>query len=185
MRNITRRSAINTMVGAAGLSVIPVAASAAALVLSAHPDAALFALEQKLAAVERHIEIVFKPFTRVEDVMIEWRKANPWPAQREATSGIIGSPKVFEVSAMEHKKAIQRWRVRARAAERKCRFREVEAEYNDAVDEAADLYDEIAEVRATTFDGLKCKARVADRADALNCVANSIVSDLLAMTAVS
>jgi hypothetical protein len=47
------------------------------------------------------------------------------------------------------------------------------------------MYTEIAEIPATTWEGLRCKARVASRPNALDEVAESIVGDVLAMGPVS
>ena len=74
---------------------------------------------------------------------------------------------------------------RERAAKAGCRFDEIEAEWNPSTGAVCRLLEEAADYRATTLDGLRCKARLNDiEVDMGHEVASaSIVDDLLATSA--
>jgi hypothetical protein len=71
---------------------------------------------------------------------------------------------------------------RARKQKKKnCRFDEIEAEYDAAIDEMSSLFREASQIRAVTLDGIKCKARLDRRDDCEDGLAASIADDLLAL----
>jgi hypothetical protein len=85
---ITLEQSITAIAGADQPARVAVVAAAPSLVR--HPDAALFDLERKLDAVERKAKSLGKAHTRVEEIMIAWRKENPRPAQRKISFPING-----------------------------------------------------------------------------------------------
>lgn len=128
------------------------------------PDVALFALESRIKrAMEAH-EAAIDAMDHAESAMIAWRKHNPPPGHHTGAG--------YE--------EMQDWRRRKQAAERNCRYRELEDAQSAACDREAEVLRELGEMPARTLDGLRFKARYADR---LVDVARFIVADLQAMGA--
>lgn len=88
MRNITRRSAVNALVGAAGLSAIPVAASAMA------PDPIFPAIERHKALnadFSRACRFEPLPTSTLEHAEWERRELETSDAEREACDELVGT----------------------------------------------------------------------------------------------
>ena len=71
----------------AGIAASPALAGPALALVAApgayHPDAALFAIEEKLPALFAYSEVLRPEYSRVEETVSEWRRNNPkptWPA---------------------------------------------------------------------------------------------------------
>ncbi len=208
--NLSRRTVIASAIAAPAFAVpnivLPTAAAASS------PDAGLFfILEEKFAAACAHSEIVSERWNAADDAMNEWKRLNPEPAfptsRDPAAENLM--VQVFQVvenggreeflaqepltaltaeaqASFREMSAVLQLHISWRAAKRAAnlRYEEIEAEWHASVDAIADLLEEAADLKATTLDGLRCKARLyelepdmaSDRG-----LADAIVSDLLAM----
>jgi hypothetical protein len=90
----------------------------------------------------------------------------------------------LKAAISEHLDAKKQWRARKEVAKANCHFNEMEAAWNAAVEEISRILEQVADIPATTWAGLKIKARIRRHKDAASdtAVAESIVDDVLAMS---
>jgi len=166
-------------------------------------DRELFEIEAKVRKLLPRMRAAGDLHAESEEAMIEWKRLNPEPKLTEAkdeaalqlravwkqlSEGKVGNNQINwpEESAdrkarkSEHSAAIAEWSIRHNAALKKCHAAEREAAWQEIVDQICTLCNEAAEIPATTLEGLKCKARLADTdgGDDDN-LGQSIVRDLL------
>jgi hypothetical protein len=128
----------------------------------------------------------------------KWEKLNPKPRQPEGVSRCVGETdaqfllRLFRtrndgpsVEWQEYEKAKEAWEGRRKAAEHESGKIAANALQTEAGKRLSDAEEKLCATRATTIDGLRCKARVAvlteENANADGPIAWSIVEDLMEM----
>lgn len=204
---LTRRGAMNTLIGTAAAATGVAAAMAlpTAAVAAAGTDAALFSLSKQLDAAQRRSDRMCKPHTRAERAMLDWKHDNPEPAMRDYEIGTdqeaveyirqlmefdgdasrVTVPDPYadlKAASAEHSAARAQWEASEKTARADTGFDDAEANWDAANDEVLRLLEEITECRPHSLDGLRLKARAA--ADhQWEPLAWAIVEDVLAMAA--
>jgi hypothetical protein len=167
-------------------------------------DRELFEIEAKVRELLPRMRVAGDLHTESEEAMIEWKRLNPEPEMKGTneqekelkyrdvfkqlsqgkTGNLIKWPEESadaKAAKSDHSASFAEWSIRHNAALKECRSAEREAAWEEFIDQIHILCDDAAEIPATTLEGLKCKARLADTdgSDDDN-LGQSIVRDLLA-----
>jgi hypothetical protein len=147
--------------------------------LPAAADRKLFDIEAKLRKLDPKMREAGRLHNEAEEAVQRWTMLNPEPDKRfiAASAGVYGE----EVKV---KRKWAAWSNDRRAMLRKCHFAERSAEWSKLTTQLCHLADEVLNIRATTLDGVLCKARIAkgDFSDD-DALSSSVVDDLLALQA--
>jgi len=129
--------------------------------------AALLAMEERIMANVRDLEVLGPAFTRVEEAMFAWQGKNPKPDGGQ--------------------RALAAWERQRSAAKVECGYDEAKDAWNKRVDQLSRMTDELADIVATTHEGLGAKVRLAAYQtkivdiDFEGIVSDSIIRDLANM----
>ncbi len=186
-----------------------IGSAATRTLVSARNEARLFQIEVELPKVKAQIEKSGRIHDEAERQVFAWKEHNPRPAlrvewlpienqlqklldRRGGSLTVAGVAKAISRTAPvpkhqveAHAKAMARWEKQLQAAKRRFSYGRKEVALCAAVDRAWALREEAASIRATTIDGLKCKARMVNSAEdtEFDGVADSIARDLIAFSA--
>jgi hypothetical protein len=106
---------------------------------TAHPDAGLFDLGERILATAAEACAASVSHNEVEEIVGTWREQHPAPKTA---------------------KALARWRRQYAVVRRKCRYQEAEAKWSSGCDEIMELTEEIADFFVSTTDGIEIKKAV-------------------------
>jgi hypothetical protein len=136
-------------------------------------DRDLFEIERKILELKSRQTDSLREFTEAEQAMWHWERLNPKPKRVvRDEAGRYRDPKAD----------LAEWELRRRAAAKECKFHERDADWKEVSCGPVDLCEEAAEIEATTFASLQCKARIAKLDSGnLEILGKSIVRDLLAL----
>jgi hypothetical protein len=150
----------------------------------AAPDADVFATGRAVEAAWQGLGRTCDVLGVADEAMFEWQRRNPKPVMRKYQKAseierdnwirlvaeaddpikvvaIILSPGADEEAAhQEHEEAMKAWQLRYEAAEHENERIAAEALQTAAGDELSEAVERLANTRATTIDGLRCKARL-------------------------
>lgn len=173
--SITRRSILT------GAAIVAAASTLAVPALAAHPDAEIFTLAERIRAASERSAVAYRAFTVAKKIMAKWKERNPRPAEPIVRS--FEDMADYGAASREYSAAMAKWMVdlrnwsgRATVARQECRFAELKATWKDALNERGNRRTDLMLVTATTIEGIKCKASLHERDEAM---ADSIVADLL------
>ena len=187
----TRRAALAGVLPALAAVSLPVSAAslptAAAAALAGHPDAELFACGPRWRPVRARHQAAITVTDNAHDAY--YAIALPEPIEPAYPDGDrLGDEFVARIRALPpspqwsaYKAAKAEWNAEMERLREKCRVPEADAAQEEAADAEIEVLDQIADIPATTIEGLRFKAWICQVTDGYPEVMASIVDDLLAM----
>jgi hypothetical protein len=143
-------------------------------------DRSLFKIETRVRYLKSQMLAAGKAHTRAEDAMGAWYKRNPGPKMRRAYICPEGNPNSdLEAAKREHQKALAQYERRETKAAKACN--ECERAWERSIARVDAQCKRAVGIRATSLDGLRCKARLVEAEDPVG-LAFSIVNDLIALS---